>query len=187
MVHRLSVSTSVAANYPPVRKLFKSGEDIKWVAFGPDGDYAVATATRTKISDHPMKRRYDSGDVVPLRCASFGHKGAWAAVEDDGEVRSRGLSQNIKALLKKAPVRVSCMASIVSGADMLTHRFRISSSAHSRINIILLSMSMEALNGARRLSGTRIFEMSQRCLASECDSSALLPVLKCLTYSCFHD
>ncbi|KAJ7290329.1 hypothetical protein C8J57DRAFT_1611111 [Mycena rebaudengoi] len=52
-----------------------------------------------------MMRKHEGGVAVALRCASFGHNGAWVCVEEDGKIRSQGLSDNIKAALDKKAVR----------------------------------------------------------------------------------
>jgi hypothetical protein len=101
----LSVSSATVINYPQVSKIFKSDEVINWVAFGPDGDYVVDT--KHLYSNCNLTREYQgSENSVPLRSASFGYGGAWVVVEDDGEIRSRGLSAKIKAALAKKPVKV---------------------------------------------------------------------------------
>lgn len=97
-------------NYLEVRNIFDRDEVINWVAFGPNGNYVVDTVTRVYASDTAMVRTYDRDGKttrVPLRCASFGPDGVWAVIEDDGEVRSKGLPQNVKAALGKRSVRVS--------------------------------------------------------------------------------
>ncbi|KAG8915115.1 hypothetical protein FRC00_007738 [Tulasnella sp. 408] len=41
----------------------------------------------------------------PVLCASFGPEGVWVVVEDDGEVRSKGLPANVLAALSRGKVR----------------------------------------------------------------------------------
>ena len=109
----MSVSSACAVDYPEVSRIFHSGEQINWIAFGSAGEYVVDTKTKLYASDHPITRKYEGGGgKVPLRCASFGCEGAWVCVEDDGEVRSRGLSANVQSALKKKAVRVSVCNSI---------------------------------------------------------------------------
>ena len=77
-------------------QICQSGEAINWVAFGPDGKYVVDTDKKLYHSDDGLVRTYkESGKQVPLRSASYGHDGAWVVVEDDGTVRSQGLSEKI--------------------------------------------------------------------------------------------
>ncbi|KAG9040333.1 hypothetical protein FS837_000774 [Tulasnella sp. UAMH 9824] len=102
------VSAATAINYPKVRSVFNSDEIINWVAFGPDGAYVIDTPGALIASDPAMTRNYTrdgKSTIVPLRCASFGPRGVWVVVEDDGEVRSRGLPQNVLDALSKKGVR----------------------------------------------------------------------------------
>ncbi|GJE99468.1 hypothetical protein PsYK624_157320 [Phanerochaete sordida] len=100
------LSPSVAVHYPRVHEICQSGESVNWVAFGPDGKYVVDTDKKLHHTDDGLVRKYkESGNQVPLRSASYGHDGAWVVVEDDGTVRSQGLSEKVKTALDKKPVR----------------------------------------------------------------------------------
>jgi hypothetical protein len=102
------VSSSSAIHYPSVEEIYKSNDVINWVAFGPSGQYVVDTDKRLYYAcPAGMMRKHEGGVAVELRCASFGHNGAWVCVEEDGKIRSQGLSDNIKAALDKKAVRVS--------------------------------------------------------------------------------
>ncbi|KAJ6574431.1 hypothetical protein B0H19DRAFT_1230385, partial [Mycena capillaripes] len=100
------LSGSVGIHYPRVTEIQRSNETINWVAFGPSGEYVVDTDNKLYHSETGIVRKYKKGGAqVPLRCASFGYDGAWVCVEDDGEIRSLGLSAKIKAALNKKAVR----------------------------------------------------------------------------------
>ncbi|KAF8179382.1 hypothetical protein K438DRAFT_1977436 [Mycena galopus ATCC 62051] len=101
----LALSTAAAIYYPGVQEIFESDDVINWVAFGPHGQYVVDTQKSLHHTDDDVVRQYDNGGVVPLRCASFGYEGAWVCVEDDGVIRSSGLSAKVKAALDKKAVR----------------------------------------------------------------------------------
>jgi hypothetical protein len=103
------VSSAAAVYYPRVQEIYQSDEVINWVAFGPRGHYVVDTQKRLYHSNtgKEIVRQYEKGGSVPLRCASFGHDGAWVCVEDDGVIRSSGLSAKVQAALDKKAVRVS--------------------------------------------------------------------------------
>ncbi|EKM52989.1 uncharacterized protein PHACADRAFT_124441, partial [Phanerochaete carnosa HHB-10118-sp] len=102
------LSSSAAVYYPRIHEIYQSDEVINWVAFGAKGDYVVDTDEKIYWhSEERVVRTYkEGGNQVPLRCASFGCDGAWVVVEDDGVIRSAGLSAKIKAALDKKPVRV---------------------------------------------------------------------------------
>ncbi|KAG9050533.1 hypothetical protein FS837_004717 [Tulasnella sp. UAMH 9824] len=98
------ISPDTEFAYPEVWKIFKSGEHIKWVAFGPDGRYVVQTTKQTYSSQQRLLiRTFGGGDQVPTLCASFGYGGSWVIVEgDDGTVRTHGVSRAIRdAILRK--------------------------------------------------------------------------------------
>ncbi|KAG8988988.1 hypothetical protein FRB94_001798 [Tulasnella sp. JGI-2019a] len=100
------VASASSVAYRRVREIYDSDEAINWVAFGPDGAYVVETTKTVYASSKSMVRNYEGSNTrVPLRSASFGYDGSWAVVEDDGEVRSHGLSDSIAAALKSSPVR----------------------------------------------------------------------------------
>ncbi|KAG8946537.1 hypothetical protein FRC04_011595 [Tulasnella sp. 424] len=102
------VSAATTVNYPRVKAIYDSGEIINWVAFGPDGAFVIDTTNRLIASDPTMARTYDRNGVttrVPTRCASFGPEGVWVIVEDDGEIRSRGLPAKVLSALSKKGVR----------------------------------------------------------------------------------
>ncbi|KAG8929151.1 hypothetical protein FRC00_001531 [Tulasnella sp. 408] len=104
----ISLSAATAINYPKVKSIYDSDEDINWVAFGPDGAYVIDTPDRLIASDPAMTRDYTrngKSSTVPLRCASFGAEGVWVVVEDDGEVRSKGLPTNVSDALSRKEVR----------------------------------------------------------------------------------
>lgn len=94
------MSSATAVNYPQVSEIYDENEVINWIAFGPDGDYVVDT-------DDKLYSNCNLTRQVPLRSASFGYDGAWVVVEDDGKIRSRGLSAKIKTALAEKPVKVS--------------------------------------------------------------------------------
>lgn len=95
--------------YPEVWKIWKSDEPINWVAFGPGGAYIVDTSKNIYAyrAGDILRKYKESGKYVPLRCASFGYGGSWVVVEDDGVIRSHGLSANVRRAMLQAPVRVS--------------------------------------------------------------------------------
>ncbi|KAF7362583.1 ADP-ribosylation [Mycena venus] len=101
------LSSAAAVYYPCVQEIYQSDEAINWVAFGPRGQYVVDTQEQVYHSntDKEIVRQYEDGDAVPLRCASFGYEGAWVCVEDDGVIRSSGLSAKVQAALGKKAVR----------------------------------------------------------------------------------
>ncbi|KAJ6588165.1 hypothetical protein B0H19DRAFT_199690 [Mycena capillaripes] len=99
------LSSAAAVYYPQVWEIYQSDENINWVAFGPRGHYIVDTQKQLYHSDTEMVRQYEKGAGVPLRCASFGYDGAWVCVEDDGEIRSSGLSAKVQVALEKKAVR----------------------------------------------------------------------------------
>ncbi|KAJ6616358.1 hypothetical protein B0H10DRAFT_1400364 [Mycena sp. CBHHK59/15] len=93
--------------YPEVWRINNSNEKINWVAFGPQGYYIVDTDSRIYASrSGTILRSYTvSGKRVPLRCGSFGYGGAWVVVEDDGVIRSSGLSKSVLQKVKVGNVR----------------------------------------------------------------------------------
>ncbi|KAG8895907.1 hypothetical protein FRC00_006748, partial [Tulasnella sp. 408] len=102
------MSAATAISYPLVKAIYDSDEGINWVAFGPDGAFVIDTTTRVMSSDSTMTRTYIRNGVpsrVPLRCATFGPEGTWVVIEDDGEVRSKGLPMNVALALLKKEVR----------------------------------------------------------------------------------
>lgn len=104
-----SVSSGTEIAYPEVWRIWKSEEQINWVAFGPQGYYIIDTEKRIYSSrKSTILRTYkDSNNQVPLRCASFGYGGSWVVVEDDGVIRSHGLGKQVLQAVKKKSVRVS--------------------------------------------------------------------------------
>lgn len=90
-------------------RIWKSDEQINWVAFGPQGYYIIDTEKRIYSSrKSTILRTYKgSNNQVPLRCASFGYGGSWVVVEDDGVIRSHGLGKQVLQAIKKKSVRVS--------------------------------------------------------------------------------
>ena len=103
----MSIATQVT--YPEVWRIWKSDEIINWVAFGPQGYYIVDIDRSPYASrSNDILRNYQSNDeLVPLRCASFGFGGAWVVVEDDGIVRSHGLSSQVLKKISARNIRVS--------------------------------------------------------------------------------
>ena len=101
------MSSATAVNYPQVSEIYDENEVINWIAFGPDGDYVVDTDDKLYSNCNLTRQYHRGGDQVPLRSASFGYDGAWVVVEDDGKIRSRGLSAKIKTALAEKPVKVS--------------------------------------------------------------------------------
>ncbi|KAJ7705721.1 hypothetical protein B0H16DRAFT_1635894 [Mycena metata] len=101
------LSSAAAVYYPRVHEIYQSDEAINWVAFGPREQYVVDTQQRLYHSNtgKEMVRQYKDGGTVSLRCASFGHDGAWVCVEDDGAIWSSGLSAKVQAALDKKAVR----------------------------------------------------------------------------------
>jgi hypothetical protein len=107
---------------------------INWIAFGPNGNYVVDTDNKLYRSDTGIVREYkDGGDQVPLRCASFGYDGAWVCVEDDGEIRSHGLSVAIKDALNKKAVRVRSGLSVqpLVGCEHCSQNVQLSANSSS--------------------------------------------------------
>ncbi|KAG8946538.1 hypothetical protein FRC04_011596 [Tulasnella sp. 424] len=105
---RVTVSAATAINYPLVKAIYDTDEGINWVAFGPDGAFVIDTTNKLIASDPTMSRTYIRNGVaarVPMRCASFGPEGVWVVVEDDGEIRSKGLPMNVSLALLKKEVR----------------------------------------------------------------------------------
>jgi hypothetical protein len=102
-----TVSPATKMAYPEVWRIYKSDEEINWVAFGPHGYYIIDTESRIYASrSDTILRNYKDGKQVPLRCGSFGYGGAWVVVEDDGVIRSSGLSQDVLKMIKVGNVRV---------------------------------------------------------------------------------
>lgn len=102
------MSAATAISYPLVKAIYDSDEGINWVAFGPDGAFVIDTTSKLISSDPTMTRTYLRNGIpsrVPLRCASFGPDGVWVVVEDDGEVRSKGLPMNVSLALLRKEIR----------------------------------------------------------------------------------
>ncbi|KAG8854121.1 hypothetical protein FRB96_007827 [Tulasnella sp. 330] len=104
------VSAATARSYPGVKELFEAKELIEWIAFGRPGHFLLVTETYAHASerDAAMVRTYEKdGQIfqVPIRCASFGYDGSWVVVEEDGEVRSRGIIELLETELHRKPVR----------------------------------------------------------------------------------
>lgn len=101
--------------YPEVWRIFQSDEKINWVAFGPQGYYIVDTDSHiySSRSDTILRSYKENGKRVPLRCGSFGYGGAWVVVEDDGVVRSSGLSKSVLQMVKVGNVRVGRLVYIL--------------------------------------------------------------------------
>lgn len=100
--------------YPEVWRIFKSNEKINWVAFGPQGYYIVDTDSHIHASRAgTILRNYQHGTVVPLRCGSFGYGGAWVVVENDGVIRSSGLSKQVLEMLTVGNVRVRRLTHLI--------------------------------------------------------------------------
>jgi hypothetical protein len=102
------VSPKTRAAYPEVWRIWKSNEEIQWVAFGQQGYYIVSTTTSLYASrSDVVLRNYKNGYRIPLRCASFGYAGSWVVVEENGVIRSHGLSDTVMKLIIAGDVRVS--------------------------------------------------------------------------------
>ncbi len=102
------MTTATQVTYPEVWKIWESDEIINWVAFGPQGYYIVDTDRNLYASrSNDILRNQNDDELVPLRCASFGFGGAWVVVEDDGIVRSHGLSSQVLKKISARNIRVS--------------------------------------------------------------------------------
>ncbi|KAG9024454.1 hypothetical protein FRB95_011467 [Tulasnella sp. JGI-2019a] len=104
------VSSATDRAYPGVKHLYDRKELIEWIAFGRPGHFLLVTETyaHTSERDSHMVRTYEKDDQifqVPIRCASFGYEGSWVVVEEDGEVRSWGVSEFVEEELHRQPVR----------------------------------------------------------------------------------
>ncbi|KAG9005185.1 hypothetical protein FRB94_001802 [Tulasnella sp. JGI-2019a] len=116
------VSSASSIAYRRLKEIYDSDEVINWVAFGPDGAYVIDTPKYIYTSNTSMVRNYkEKGTRVPLRCASFGYDGSWVVVEDDGEVRSHGLSNSIAVALKASPVRRVALSQHSVGSYFIEH------------------------------------------------------------------
>lgn len=107
---KFAVSAATGRAYPRVKAIYDSRQIIEWIAFGPPGHYLVVTETHAYSSDPAMIRTYEKGPEtfqVPPRCASFGFNGAWVVVEEDGAIRSKGLTGEVVQEMYRKPVRVS--------------------------------------------------------------------------------
>ncbi|KAG8986772.1 hypothetical protein FRB90_003796, partial [Tulasnella sp. 427] len=109
MIRESIISPETEFAYPEVWKIYKSGEHIKWVSFGPDGRYVVQTIKQVYAWQQSTLIRNYGGDPplqVPTLCASFGYGGSWVVVEgDDGTVRTHGVSRAIRDAIMKKNVR----------------------------------------------------------------------------------
>ncbi|KAF5338809.1 hypothetical protein D9758_012063 [Tetrapyrgos nigripes] len=100
---RALVSKLTQNAYPQVTQIFRESRGkIKWISFGPRGQYIIYTE-KTTHSNCWFINKYD----VYLRSVSFGAGGAWVVVEGNGHVRCHGLDPNIIYALKKKPVRAA--------------------------------------------------------------------------------